>query len=65
MYQQWKALYEADHPEVQINITSHEAQAIQDVMTSALARGRKISTSPFTGAALPSTVGRETDCCSI
>ena len=39
MYQKWKALYEAEHPEVQINITSHEAQAIQDVMTSALASG--------------------------
>jgi raffinose/stachyose/melibiose transport system substrate-binding protein len=39
MYQKWKALYEAEHPDVQINITSHEAQAIQDVMTSALASG--------------------------
>ena len=39
MYQKWKALYEAENPEVKLEITGHESQAIQDVMTSALASG--------------------------
>lgn len=39
MYQSWKALYEAENPDVTINLTSQESSAMLDLMTSALASG--------------------------
>ena len=39
MYQGWTALYEAENPDVTFNLTSQEASAMIDLMTSALASG--------------------------
>jgi len=35
----WKNLYEAENPNVTINVTAHESQAIMDIITPALASG--------------------------
>lgn len=37
----WKNLYEAENPNITINITAHESQAILDLITPALASGQE------------------------
>lgn len=60
MYQSWKAIYEADHPNVTINITSHEQNAIMDVMTSALSSGAEdLDISFYWGGAAIDTWARD------
>jgi raffinose/stachyose/melibiose transport system substrate-binding protein len=40
-WQQWKALYEKEHPNVTINVTAQEPDTMGDIITSALAAGEK------------------------